>query len=199
MHFANDQSETFYLVCGRIHKVNRSIQLNEYDYCGHTIFHFYWHEWKYISHQIDVGKKYHHNQYEIFIIIKYLCYFSAILIFMTESLLVCGFIKAAKQLHLGLLRNILKSPMSFFDTTPVGRIVNRFSKDIDAIDNRLIYEFKDTIISLFCFIICIMTVCSATPMSGVVMVLLTLVYFYFQVNYFKLCQIDISTVSDKLL
>lgn len=110
---------------------------------------------------------------------------------MTESLLVCGFIKAAKQLHLGLLRNILKSPMSFFDTTPVGRIVNRFSKDIDAIDNRLIYEFKDTIISLFCFIICMLTVCSATPLSGVVMVLLTLVYFYFQVNYFKLCQIDI--------
>ena len=118
-----------------------------------------------------------------FIILIYLCYFSAILIFMTETLLVYGFIKAAKQLHLGLLRNILKSPMSFFDTTPVGRIVNRFSKDIDAIDNRLIYEFKDTIISLFWVIISMLTVCSATPLSGVVMVLLTLVYFYFQVNY----------------
>jgi ABC-type multidrug transport system fused ATPase/permease subunit len=33
-----------------------------------------------------------------------------------------------------MLEHILTSTMAFFDTTPVGRIINRFSKDIDEVD-----------------------------------------------------------------
>ncbi|XP_070185918.1 multidrug resistance-associated protein 1-like isoform X2 [Littorina saxatilis] len=41
---------------------------------------------------------------------------------------------ASHALHAAFLANILRCPMHFFDVTPLGRIVNRFSKDIDAID-----------------------------------------------------------------
>ncbi len=42
-----------------------------------------------------------------------------------------GTLNAAMKLHEKMLSGIMRSPMSFFDTTPLGRILNRFSKDID--------------------------------------------------------------------
>lgn len=39
-----------------------------------------------------------------------------------------GAMRASRVMHQHLLSNILRVPMSFFDTTPTGRIVNRFAK-----------------------------------------------------------------------
>ncbi|KIL64510.1 hypothetical protein M378DRAFT_163292 [Amanita muscaria Koide BX008] len=44
---------------------------------------------------------------------------------------------ASQRLHKDAVERVMRSPMSFFETTPLGRIMNRFSKDIDTIDNRL--------------------------------------------------------------
>lgn len=43
-------------------------------------------------------------------------------------------VHASKILHKLALSNVFHSPMSFFDMTPIGRIVNRFSKDLDTVD-----------------------------------------------------------------
>ncbi|KAF7228565.1 ATP-binding cassette sub-family C member 5 [Nothobranchius furzeri] len=45
--------------------------------------------------------------------------------------------KAASVLHRKLFRRLLFSPMRFFDTTPLGRILTRFSRDMDEVDVRL--------------------------------------------------------------
>jgi len=43
----------------------------------------------------------------------------------------------AYQHHKNAITRIIHAPMSFFDTTPLGRIMNIFSKDTDTIDNEL--------------------------------------------------------------
>lgn len=44
---------------------------------------------------------------------------------------------ASQRLHKAAIERVMRAPMSFFETTPLGRIMNRFSKDIDTIDNLL--------------------------------------------------------------
>ena len=46
-------------------------------------------------------------------------------------------LNGARLLHEEMLISVMKSPVSFFDTTPIGRIVNRFSKDVDVCDGKL--------------------------------------------------------------
>jgi ABC-type multidrug transport system fused ATPase/permease subunit len=42
---------------------------------------------------------------------------------------------ASKALHRKAITSVMHAPMSFFETTPLGRIMNRFAKDIDTVDN----------------------------------------------------------------
>ncbi|KDR78885.1 hypothetical protein GALMADRAFT_244528 [Galerina marginata CBS 339.88] len=49
---------------------------------------------------------------------------------------------SSQRLHRNAVNRVLHAPMSFFETTPLGRIMNRFSKDIDTIDNTLGESFR---------------------------------------------------------
>ena len=42
-----------------------------------------------------------------------------------------------RRLQEAMLQAVIRSPMSFFDTTPIGRILNRFAKDIESIDKSI--------------------------------------------------------------
>lgn len=48
-----------------------------------------------------------------------------------------------------LLTNVLRWPMELFDTTPLGRVLNRFSKDVDTVDNTLPQVIRSWIMMFF--------------------------------------------------
>ncbi|KAF9347394.1 Multidrug resistance-associated protein 1 [Mortierella sp. AD094] len=54
-------------------------------------------------------------------------------------------IRASEILFRNLITKILRLPMSFFDTTPLGRILNRFSSDFASVDERIPNKFFDAI------------------------------------------------------
>jgi len=78
--------------------------------------------------------------------------------FFSFSVSIFGTRAGKVMLHRAITR-VLRAPMSFFDTTPLGRITNRFSKDIDVMDNtitdaiRMYFLTLAMIISVFILII----------------------------------------------
>ncbi|XP_041850293.1 multidrug resistance-associated protein 5 isoform X2 [Melanotaenia boesemani] len=65
-----------------------------------------------------------------------------------------GTLRASSKLHDELFRRILRCPMKFFAVTPTGRILNRFSKDMDEVDTRLPFQaemfIQNVILVFFC-------------------------------------------------
>lgn len=67
--------------------------------------------------------------------------------FSNTIMFVWGGYRAAKVIHERALARIIRSPMSFFDATPVGRILTRFSKDLDVVDSYVAEEFNSLIVT----------------------------------------------------
>lgn len=59
-----------------------------------------------------------------------------------------GTLFAAVKLHKALLHGVMRASLLFFDTTPMGRILARFSKDVEELDNNLPYVVVDGIYCL---------------------------------------------------
>ena len=103
---------------------------------------------------------------------------------MIGSLLLAIFtLNAALKLHSTMLLRVMRSPMSFFETTPLGRILNRFSKDIDIVDTqipmniRLLFNMTMSVIGTFVVII------FAIPLFIVVIIPVGLIYYFVQKVY----------------
>uniref|UniRef100_A0A8D3BPU4 Multidrug resistance-associated protein 4 n=1 Tax=Scophthalmus maximus TaxID=52904 RepID=A0A8D3BPU4_SCOMX len=54
-----------------------------------------------------------------------------------------GLVRSAQTLHDSMFSAVLRAPVAFFDVNPIGRILNRFSKDISQMDSMLPITFVD--------------------------------------------------------
>uniref|UniRef100_A0A8C5SIT5 ABC-type glutathione-S-conjugate transporter n=1 Tax=Laticauda laticaudata TaxID=8630 RepID=A0A8C5SIT5_LATLA len=89
-----------------------------------------------------------------------------------------GTIRASRVMHEQLLSNILRVPMSFFDSTPTGRIVNRFAKDIFTVDETIPISLRSWMNCFFMILSTLVIICIATPYFAIITLLLGILYYF---------------------
>ncbi|CCE61636.1 hypothetical protein TPHA_0A05620 [Tetrapisispora phaffii CBS 4417] len=106
-------------------------------------------------------------------------------IFMTSQFTILCYIGigASKNLNIQALKRIIHTPMSFMDTTPIGRILNRFTKDTDSLDNELIENVRLTV-SQFANIVGVCVMCIVyLPWFAIAVPFLVFIFVFIQNHY----------------
>ncbi|XBW38432.1 hypothetical protein QEN19_004020 [Hanseniaspora menglaensis] len=92
-------------------------------------------------------------------------------------------LKAAKNLHEGMVVSTLRAPMEFFETTPIGRITNRFSSDITSIDNGLHFILSYFIQNFLNYLTTVVVLTYVMPSFFLLNAVLVCIYYYYQKYY----------------
>uniref|UniRef100_A0A3Q2T544 ATP-binding cassette, sub-family C (CFTR/MRP), member 9 n=1 Tax=Fundulus heteroclitus TaxID=8078 RepID=A0A3Q2T544_FUNHE len=104
-------------------------------------------------------------------------------------------LSAATNLHHNLLNKIIHAPIRFFDVTPLGQILNRFSADTNIIDQHIPPTLESLTRSTLLCLSAIGVIASITPAFLVALVPLA-VAFYFIQKYFRVASKDLQDLDD---
>ncbi|XP_078066968.1 ATP-binding cassette sub-family C member 12 isoform X3 [Mustelus asterias] len=103
-------------------------------------------------------------------------------------------LKASSTLHDNVFYKIIHCPMKFFDITPIGRIINRFSKDMDEIDVRLPFHAENFLQQILIALFILATVTAVFPYLlipvAIIMIFLALIFRTFQKDVRELKRIE---------
>uniref|UniRef100_A0A1B0CDW9 ABC transmembrane type-1 domain-containing protein n=2 Tax=Lutzomyia longipalpis TaxID=7200 RepID=A0A1B0CDW9_LUTLO len=75
--------------------------------------------------------------------------FAVLSIYLGALAIILGTLRATIHMHEELLRNILRLPNEFFDTTPIGRILMRFTNDVNTMDTKLRFHLRNCLVYIF--------------------------------------------------
>ncbi|CAB3365957.1 Hypothetical predicted protein [Cloeon dipterum] len=109
-----------------------------------------------------------------------------------------GGIKAASTLHNKLLKVVLRSKVSFFDVTPAGRIINRFSSDTYTIDDSLPFILNILLANFFGLIGSLIVTTYGLPWLAFVLVPLLPLYRWLQ-YYYRLTSRELKRIGSVAL
>jgi len=91
--------------------------------------------------------------------------------------------EASRKIHHSLLETTMHAPMIFFDTTPTGRVLNRFTSDIDMIDGKISMQLKNFLSCCTMILGTLVVVIGVTPYFLVPLVPITICYGFLQVYF----------------
>lgn len=141
-----------------------------------------------LKHWSEVNTRYGYNPH----ITKYLgIYFllgmASSVFIMAQTIVMWVFctISGSRKLHNDMAVSVLRLPMSFFETTPIGRILNRFSNDVYKVDEILGRVFGMFFGNSIKVLFTIIVICFSTWQFVFVVAPMGLLYVYYQQYYLK--------------
>eukprot|EP01122_Echinamoeba_exundans_P001098 TRINITY_DN1103_c0_g2_i1.p1 TRINITY_DN1103_c0_g2~~TRINITY_DN1103_c0_g2_i1.p1 ORF type:complete len:1401 (+),score=489.68 TRINITY_DN1103_c0_g2_i1:230-4432(+) len=121
-------------------------------------------------------------------------FFEVIVFFLHMIPLVYWSRNASRTLHHNLLSKVLRASTSFFDSTPAGRLIARFSKDINLIDDLLAFQFDQYVGLLLTLVGIFAQMAASQPFILIIMGVAFIIFFFMQ-RIFQRTAIDIQRLE----
>merc|ERR1712166_1307170 len=140
--------------------------------------------------QID-GLSAQYQYLKVYAIIVAISLFSTAL---RSEFTVTGGVRATKNVFNGMLGSVLRAPMSYFETVPMGRILNRFTYDTDVNDVTLTQVISMFIISCSWYVASIAVQVAILPWSALALFPISGLYLVFM-HYYRMTGPDLQRID----
>ncbi|XP_074853852.1 ATP-binding cassette sub-family C member 8 isoform X10 [Carettochelys insculpta] len=141
----------------------------------------------------SVCQEFNHSRYSK--VFSILCCLGIILCLVTSIAVEWTGLKVAKKLHYCLLNKIILAPMRFFETTPLGSILNRFSADCNTIDQHIPATLECLSRSTLLCVSALAVISYVTPMFLIALLPLAIICYFIQ-KYFRVASRDLQQLDD---
>jgi ABC-type multidrug transport system fused ATPase/permease subunit len=102
--------------------------------------------------------------------------------------------RAAINMHNVAFFNLMRAPTSFFDTTPIGRILNRFSRDQDVIDSMMVDTLRMTFTMIISAVFTFVMIMIITPWF--IVPFIPVMYLYYRTQtFYRHCSREIKRLD----
>lgn len=92
-------------------------------------------------------------------------------------------IAAGRQLHDTALAGVLGTAPRFFDSTPIGRILNRLSSDVEACEGELVWSVESTVRTTLDTVVAVCVLIAVVPIAVFAVVPMLVIYLRLQADY----------------
>uniref|UniRef100_UPI00398E8089 ATP-binding cassette sub-family C member 8 isoform X5 n=1 Tax=Pristiophorus japonicus TaxID=55135 RepID=UPI00398E8089 len=137
--------------------------------------------------------RFNHSSYTI--VFSILCCLGIVLCLVTSIAVEWTGLKVTKELHKSLLNKVILAPMRFFETTPLGNILNRFSGDTNIIDQHIPATLECLSRSTLLCVSALAVISYVTPVFLIALVPLAVAYYFIQ-KYFRVASRDLQQLDD---
>lgn len=110
---------------------------------------------------------------------------SVVTTFCRSEWVVTGGSRAARRVFSTMLHRVLGAPMSYFETTPMGRVLNRFTYDMEVVDITLTEAMSVLMIASGWFVTAIVVMCSIIPWMALAIFPVIFLYWSLMLHYRK--------------